>query len=373
MRSDAELYEAAMAGGSEAFAPIVERYADAVFGIALARLGDFHDAQDVAQQAFVEAFERLSGLNAPARLGAWLRSITIHRAIDLIRSKRRFAGAEVEMEMQTTDTPTPHDQLERRELREEVLAAVGRLSMTLRETTTLFYINGYSVEEVANIQDVPSGTVKRRLHDARKRLEKEMIDMVDGVLKSESPREELAQKIYEMLECYDQPPITQERWNEIKERLRRIGTEGIEGFIRALESPHSPTRRFAVRMLRDAGQTEEIVEKLLKEATMDSSRKVRKLAFSALFDIAWHNEQKRENLIPHILPALRDPSTRVRRLAWQLARFPGFAQHVPLEEAAWAVVKETQTDRLLLQDQRDLLEAVLCVREGKENPHDKSY
>ena len=55
MRSDAELHEEAMAGGSEAFAPIVERYADAVFGVALARLGDFHAAQDVAQQAFLEA------------------------------------------------------------------------------------------------------------------------------------------------------------------------------------------------------------------------------------------------------------------------------------------------------------------------------
>jgi len=74
-----------MAGGSEAFAPIVERYADAVFGIALARLGDFHDAQDVAQQAFVEAFERLDGLRDPARLGGWLRSIATHRAIDRVR------------------------------------------------------------------------------------------------------------------------------------------------------------------------------------------------------------------------------------------------------------------------------------------------
>ena len=66
MRSDAELYAAAMAGGSEAFAPIVERYADAVFGVALSRLGNFHDAQDVAQQAFVARWTQ--GLRAPRRV-----------------------------------------------------------------------------------------------------------------------------------------------------------------------------------------------------------------------------------------------------------------------------------------------------------------
>ena len=50
-KSDAELHAEAMSGGPEAFVPIIERYQDAVFGIALARTGNFHDAQDVAQEA----------------------------------------------------------------------------------------------------------------------------------------------------------------------------------------------------------------------------------------------------------------------------------------------------------------------------------
>ena len=81
MKSDPELFAAAMAGGPEAFAPIVERYQDAVFGIALARLRDFHEAEDVAQQAFVEAFERLGTVRDPARLGAWLRAVAIQIAM----------------------------------------------------------------------------------------------------------------------------------------------------------------------------------------------------------------------------------------------------------------------------------------------------
>ncbi len=372
MEDDAELYRAALAGGSEAFAPIVERYADAVFGIALARVGDFHDAQDVAQQVFVEAFERLDGLRDPARLGAWLRSITIHRAIDRVRQRRD--SALIDPDMRSSDVESPQRQLERRELRAEVLAAVGRLSKTLRETTTLFYINGYSVDEVAGIQDVPAGTVKRRLHDARTRLKEEMIAMVEDVLKSESPREEIARQVYEMLQRYDKPSVTQERWEEIREKLLEIGTDGIEGFVRALECPHSPTRRLAVGLLSETAQSEETVEKLLKEATRDSNKKVRREAFRALFEIAWRNEERRQDLVPHILPALHDRSNTTRRLfAWYLAHFPGFARHVPLEEVAWAVVRETEKEPVLLRSQHDLLEAVLCLREGRENPHERFY
>ncbi len=69
---DASLVGAALTNGSEAFGPIVEQYRDAVFGIALARLRNFHEAEDVAQQVFIEAFERLDQLRKPARLAAWL-------------------------------------------------------------------------------------------------------------------------------------------------------------------------------------------------------------------------------------------------------------------------------------------------------------
>jgi len=372
MEDDAELYRAALAGGAEAFAPIVQRYADAVFGIALARVGDFHDAQDVAQQVFVEAFERLDGLRDPARLGAWLRSIATHRAIDRVRQRRH--SALIDPDMRSSDVESPQRQLERRELRDEVLAAIGRLGDALRETTTLFYINGYSVEEVAGIQEVPVGTVKRRLHDARTRLKEEMIAMVEDVLKSESPREEIARQVYEMLQRYDKPSVTQERWEEIREKLLEIGTEGIEGFVRALESPHSPTRDFAIGMLRHAGQSDEMVEELLKEATGDSNKEVRRAAFRALFGVAGRDEARRAELVPHILPALRDRCNRTRRLfAWYLARFPGIAQHVPLEDAARTVVEERESDPLLLEAQRELLEATLCLREGRENPYDGLY
>ena len=74
----------AIGGNPEAFGAIITRYQASVFGVALARLRHFHDAQDIAQNAFVEAFESLERLIDPDRLGTWLSTITIHRCIDHI-------------------------------------------------------------------------------------------------------------------------------------------------------------------------------------------------------------------------------------------------------------------------------------------------
>ena len=156
VRSDAQLHADAMAGGPEAFGPVVERYKDAVFGIALARVRDFHAAEDIAQSVFIAAYERLGSLKDPSRLGAWLRSMTIHQSIDHLRAERP-AGEMQDAAMADSRECEPRARLERQELRERVLAAVGRLSQAQRETTTLFYINGYTVAEVAAIQEVPLG------------------------------------------------------------------------------------------------------------------------------------------------------------------------------------------------------------------------
>jgi RNA polymerase sigma-70 factor (ECF subfamily) len=87
MADDVKLVAEALAGGTEAFAPIIERYQDAVFGVALARLRNYHDAQDVAQMVFIQAFGQLERLREAAKLGPWLRTMAIHKSIDYLRGK----------------------------------------------------------------------------------------------------------------------------------------------------------------------------------------------------------------------------------------------------------------------------------------------
>jgi len=372
MKHDAELYAEAMAGGPEEFGPIVERYQDAVFGIALSRLRNFHDAEDVAQGVFVAAFERLGDLRNPARLGAWLRMMTIHDCTDLQRRRREVSDAE-QCERQEDEANEPGSTAERRELREEVLAAIGRLNKTQRETTTLFYIDGYSVAEVAAIQEVPAGTVKYRLHEARKQLKEEMMGMVEDVLKAGAPRKDFAARVFELVSRYDAETGRVRRrpkWHETVAELREIGERGMGGFVKALKSPHSPTRRFAAQMLNQVirrkgvlGREEEVVE-LLKKMLSDPNKKVRRLAISALLNADMPRKRRRSEIVPMIAERLSDRSRRTRRYAAGMLKEYAAAD-VPVGRVARALVDESDTDvRCSMQW---LLRAALDAQDADKN------
>lgn len=355
MKDDPALVLDALTGGTEQFGPIVDRYRDAVFGIALARTGSFHDAEDVAQDVFVEAFQRLGSLNNPERLGAWLRSITIHRCIDRLRRRYRELPVD-EPEDDRPERAVPGIETERLELRERVLAAIGRLSKPQRETTALFYVNGYSLEEVARIQEVPVGTVKRRLHDARKKLQEDLMDMAEDVLKAGVPKQDFTARVMDILTRFSglvtDPSKPKMGWQELYATFRSIGLHGLAGISKALESPHAPTRIIAANMMlhvcnvQTEGTTgcdedvKETVVRLLKNALTDRNKKVRKFAIVLLF-LDVDEERKRREFVPLIVPLLRDRSTRVRRrAAWDLK---AWASELPLSVVAQALVDEKDT------------------------------
>ena len=371
MKDDIALVAAALSGGPETFSPIIERYQDAVFAVALARLRDFHDAEDIAQEVFIEAFEHLGRLDDPFKLGAWLRSITIHRCIDLLRQRREVVDVE-EIAEQVEYSSNSHSEIEQQELRAQVMAAIGRLSKKQRETTTLFYINGYSQEEIASIQEVPTGTVKRRLHDARKKLKEGMIGMVEDVLKSGAPKEDFGERVFNILSRYRRPVTPWDELDEMASTLREIGMQGMDGFVKALESPYFQTRRFAVRILPASGLSQEVIEELLKKALNDTSKKVRKLAFLELTYIMHEDEGKRKDIVPYLLPLLTDPSWHIRSyVAWQLHYFEGdakegCAKYVPLDCVVDAFLGEK--DQRVQRSLRELMRAVLDAQEHeKEN------
>ncbi len=360
---DVNLVAKAMSGDPEAFRPIVERYQDAVFGVALARLRNFDDAEDVAQEVFVEAFQRLGNLNDPSRLAAWLRSIAVHKSVDLLRKRREHSELR-EVAEGMPDASTPHEETEAQELRDQVLAAIGRLSKVQRETVTLFYIDGYSQGEVAAMQEVPLGTVKRRLHDARDRLKEEMMTMVESVLKPEAPREEFSERVFRIL---NQHPARL-NWKQIRDRveerraeLEELLAQGMAGIAKAFESRHAYTRRAAIRMLDVCSNVEskEVAVQLLSRALNDTNKCVRQSAVRALlgdwggtgFDV--DEEQKRREIVPLIVPLLTDRSRRVRRQATR--SLMQWAADVPLEAAVRAAIDERDSTT------RAGMDALLCA------------
>jgi len=195
MENLARLVGRARCGDLDAFAQIVRRFQDMAHGYAYAMLGDFHLAEDAAQEAFINAYLKLPDLREPAAFAPWFRRIVFKHCDRITRRK------EVKTVPLDEATPVAADATRRTEMHEEVLEAIQKLPERQREATTLFYIDGYSQNEIAEFLEVPVTTVQKRLYDSRKKLKERMLDMVKETLKNNAPDERFSQKVIaELLE-----------------------------------------------------------------------------------------------------------------------------------------------------------------------------
>lgn len=182
------LVERSREGDLDAFTEVVRRFQGMAHGYAYSILGDFHLAQDTAQEAFVEAYYKLGDLRAPSAFPGWFRRI-VFKHCDRVTRKRR--GVTVPLN-DAIAAPPRQDQSE---MREAVLRAIRSLPERQREATTLYYIDGYSQAEIAEFLEVPVTTVQKRLHDSRKRLKERMADMVGPTLKDSAPDERFSRSV----------------------------------------------------------------------------------------------------------------------------------------------------------------------------------
>lgn len=170
-----ELVEAALAGDQQAFGELVDRYEGMVMSVGLKRLGNYAEAQELCQEVFVKALQRLHQLKEPAAFGGWLRSITVRMAINRQIRRPPTVSAEPQMLAATCGpSATPYENLVRYEQAEQVHHGLGRLGEMDRDTLTAFYLRGESLNEMSASSGAPVGTIKRRLHVARKRLAREL-------------------------------------------------------------------------------------------------------------------------------------------------------------------------------------------------------
>jgi RNA polymerase sigma-70 factor (ECF subfamily) len=141
------------------------------FRVALGVLRHREDAEDVAQEAFLRAHRAFASLRDRERFRAWMVRVAFRLALDRQRGARRrlrheeAAGMEAAREIASVE-----GEMARNEIRERVGEAVDALPEKLRIVTVLAAIEGQEVREVARLLDLPEGTVKSRLHLARKAL-----------------------------------------------------------------------------------------------------------------------------------------------------------------------------------------------------------
>ena len=171
----------------EAFGEIVRRYQDMAVGYAFVRLGAFQLAEDAAQEAFLEAWKSLDSLQQPDAFVAWFRQIVSRSCARMTRKRRVLTvPAEDACEVASGD-PNPHERAEAGELHLRVMEAIRSLPEHEQLVTALYYIDGYTQPEIADFLEVPTGTVKSRLHKARARLQRGLIDMVRENMRSHAP------------------------------------------------------------------------------------------------------------------------------------------------------------------------------------------
>jgi RNA polymerase sigma-70 factor (ECF subfamily) len=178
---DSALIEKCRAGDVAAFEPLVEKYRQRVWRLAYNVLRDREEAWDVAQEAFIKAYQALPSFRGQSAFYTWLYRITMNVAADRARSRaaqgRAFGTERVPEEdwerVITDPNPTeasPADTASRREERAKIMQALDQLSEDHRRIIMLGDLEGLSYREIAETLEIPMGTVMSRLHNARKRL-----------------------------------------------------------------------------------------------------------------------------------------------------------------------------------------------------------
>jgi RNA polymerase sigma-70 factor (ECF subfamily) len=169
------LVELARAGDRAAYGELIERFRPTVFAVALARLRNPTEAEELTQEVFLHGMKKLGQLRDPACFAGWLRQITVRMAINRVTRRGPFQGVDAEvLEQATADEGEPLNDLIRAEQRRALHAGLQRLKPVDRATLVAFYLRGHSLKEMSREFATPVGTIKRRLHVARNRLRRQL-------------------------------------------------------------------------------------------------------------------------------------------------------------------------------------------------------
>jgi RNA polymerase sigma-70 factor (ECF subfamily) len=180
---DRELVARALEGDESAYSELLERFKRPVFSLIYRMIGDREQAEDLAQESFVKAFNNLDSYNPNYRFSSWLFKIANNHAIDHLRRARLSTvsihgsphAASSEREEQTRivlEAPdeSPEQEFLALELGSEIEQAIAKLRPDYRTAVILRHIESRPYEEIAEIMEVPIGTVKTFLHRARAEL-----------------------------------------------------------------------------------------------------------------------------------------------------------------------------------------------------------
>jgi RNA polymerase sigma factor (sigma-70 family) len=172
-RDDDWLVDRARSGSVDAFEALARRHRDRVYRTALRLTGNSYDAEDVAQEALVQAWQRLDTFRGDSAFATWLYRIVVTRAYNVRRSTRRM---ELVDEVPETAAPGADRVVEERQQRHDLAEAIAALPFDRRAPLVLHQFEGLSYDEIAVVLEVSTATVRMRLFRARRELADRMRD-----------------------------------------------------------------------------------------------------------------------------------------------------------------------------------------------------
>jgi RNA polymerase sigma factor (sigma-70 family) len=269
-----------------AFTELVKRYQDMVFGLAYAILQDHFLAQDAAQETFIIAYRKLESLIHPEAFPRWLQQIARRETLKALKRRRgSVVPPEAAAGQAAADAP-PEQVYERKESRRQIQASLNRLPEGQRIPVVLYYIDGYSQQQIAGFLELKTNTVKKRIQRGRESMQRDLMGTFERSLKSIRPsKDDRLLRAINIYTTFDTAAKTGQM-----ELLEQMLVDGVEIDGRdaegktllhwAVENDHAD----AVRLLLKYGADRDVVDRSGKTA-YQLARKRKNAALLRLFEL----------------------------------------------------------------------------------------
>ena len=182
MNEDVRLIDEALAGNAASFGELVLKYQNRLFNTMMHVVRSREEAEDVVQDAFVQAFVKLQTFQGASAFYTWLYRIAFNVSMSRRRRKRPELSVDIAREASGNDPedigPSPLERVEQGESIKQVQCALAALGEEQRSILVLREIDNCRYEQIAEILDLPVGTVRSRLHRARLQLRDELISVM---------------------------------------------------------------------------------------------------------------------------------------------------------------------------------------------------
>ena len=193
-RTEALLVADLREGDTTALASIVEKYGKLAYRLAIQITKNHEDANDVMQETFLKVYESIGSFRKESAFETWLYRIIVNQALNMVKRRERRRESSIsdadEIDLRfnlpgsSSYANSPHDDVEKKELQKWVTQAVDSLSSKHRTVVILHEFEGLTHPQIATILNCSEGTVRSRLHYARRKLRDLLKPYVDGVIRS---------------------------------------------------------------------------------------------------------------------------------------------------------------------------------------------